>query len=72
MFLKQHLSIGELAKATDTKVETIRYYEQAGCCRSRRARQATIAATKRTILAGLASSAVPVSWDSRSIRSASC
>ena len=28
--MKDRISIGDLAKATDTKVETIRYYERAG------------------------------------------
>jgi Cu(I)-responsive transcriptional regulator len=28
--MTQHLSIGDLAKATDTKIETIRYYERIG------------------------------------------
>jgi DNA-binding transcriptional MerR regulator len=27
------MKIGELASATSTKVETVRYYERSGCCR---------------------------------------
>jgi DNA-binding transcriptional MerR regulator len=44
------MNIGELARVTDTKAETIRYYEQIGLLpESRRARPATTAIMRRNM-----------------------
>ena len=45
-------TIGALARATSTKVETIRYYERIGCCRRQLAPAATIGPTRGPILSG--------------------
>ena len=52
---KTNLAIGDLAKATGTKVVTIRYYEQAGLLPAPAARTATTVPTKLTICIGSAS-----------------
>jgi MerR-like DNA binding protein len=45
--MDERLTIGDLAKATGTKVVTVRYYEQAGLLPAPRARPETIAPTGR-------------------------
>lgn len=56
------MKIGELASATGVQIPTIRFYEQEGCCRLRRAREATTGAMTSRMSSGWRLCGIAVHW----------
>ena len=66
------MNIGELARAADTKAETIRYYERIGLLPPRRARQETTATIQPRMSAASLSPAAPATSASPSSKFGRC
>lgn len=69
---EQRLTIGELARATNTKVETIRYYERIGLLPAPARTGGNYRSYAPDHLGRLSSSGARATWASRSTRSGRC